>query len=326
MENMIPYASFKNLKALAIVLTLSACQLDATSTPPSTEPSFPDSPSSVENTQTSPSARSRALVDYYKKVQRNLLTRGLLRTDGGGPDVAYSAATLAQNFERIAFFHEYSTSGGRLVARENASHLSRWEKPVLVTIEFGDSVPEQKRRTDRKVLSRYVKRLARVTNHPIYLVKEGDEKRGNFRVFVLNEDERRLLGVEIDRFVPDISRPNLRAVMDMARDTYCLVFARDPKNNGKFQQAVAVIRSEHPDLMRASCLHEEVAQGLGLSNDSPLARPSIFNDDEEFAYLTTHDEQLLHMLYDDRLYSGMTALEARPFIAIMAAELTAGAS
>jgi hypothetical protein len=44
-----------------------------------------------------------------------------------------------------------------------------------------------------------------------------------------------------------------------------------------------VIRAEHPDLLRLSCLHEEIAQGLGLPNDSPRARPSIFNDDEEFA-------------------------------------------
>ena len=38
--------------------------------------------------------------------------------------------------------------------------------------------------------------------------------------------------------------------------------------------------------MRRACVHEEMAQGLGLGNDSETARPSIFNDDEEFALLT----------------------------------------
>ena len=67
-----------------------------------------------------------------------------------------------------------------------------------------------------------------------------------------------------------------------------------------------MIRAEHPDLLRLSCLHEEIAQGLGLSNDSPAARPSIFNDDEEFALLTRHDELLLTMLYDPRMIPGMS--------------------
>ena len=64
--------------------------------------------------------------------------------------------------------------------------------------------------------------------------------------------------------------------------------------------------------MRLSCIHEEITQGLGLANDSPLARPSIFNDDEEFALLTPMDELMLKMLYSPRLSAGMTETEARP--------------
>ena len=86
-------------------------------------------------------------------------------------------------------------------------------------------------------------------------------------------------------------------------------------------QAVAVIRAEHPDALRLSCIHEEIAQGLGLANDSPAARPSIFNDDEEFGLLTRHDELLLRILYDSRLSPGMTEEEARPVVEIIAAEL-----
>ena len=90
----------------------------------------------------------------------------------------------------------------------------------------------------------------------------------------------------------------------------------------QYDTVVAYIRAEHPDLMRRSCVHEELAQGMGLINDSPAARPSIFNDDDEFALLTNHDEMLLKMLYDPRLKRGMTLEQARPVINVIAAELT----
>ncbi|HHI70684.1 MAG TPA: DUF2927 domain-containing protein, partial [Rhodobacteraceae bacterium] len=104
-----------------------------------------------------------------------------------------------------------------------------------------------------------------------------------------------------------------------------LAFSDDPKS-AVYAKAVAVIRGEHPDLLRLSCIHEELAQGMGLPNDSPAARPSIFNDDEEFGLLTHHDELLLQMLYDKRLRPGMTVQEARPIIKQIAAELMGGTS
>ena len=75
-----------------------------------------------------------------------------------------------------------------------------------------------------------------------------------------------------------------------------------------------MIRSELPLLLRLSCVHEELAQGLGLANDSPTARPSIFNDDDEFGRLTTMDEAMLSILYDPALRPGMEAEDARPIV------------
>ncbi|MFK7755227.1 MAG: DUF2927 domain-containing protein, partial [Sedimentitalea sp.] len=74
--------------------------------------------------------------------------------------------------------------------------------------------------------------------------------------------------------------------------------------------------------VRLSCIHEEISQGLGLPNDSPAARPSIFNDDDEFALLTSHDEKLLSMLYDPRLSPGISADAARPIARQIALGLT----
>ena len=78
--------------------------------------------------------------------------------------------------------------------------------------------------------------------------------------------------------------------------------------------------------MRLSCFHEEIAQGLGLPNDSPRARPSIFNDDEEFALLTDQDEMMLRILYSPELRPGMTAAEARPIVESLARRMVGGES
>lgn len=267
------------------------------------------------------SGASAELADYYGRVQTGLLSQGLLRTDGGGPDAEFSARDLVRNFLKIAFYEEYAESRGRLIARERASRLHRWEKPVTISVAFGASADPANRTRDANEVRGFVSRLARVTGHPIRNVPAGS---GNFRVFVVNEDERRALGPVLKRIMPNISATALNTVVNLPRSTYCLAFATDPEQDGTYNQAIAVIRAEHPDLLRASCIHEEVAQGLGLSNDYGLARPSIFNDDEEFGFLTTHDELLLKMLYDERLRPGMSETEARPIVEQIARELMGG--
>lgn len=262
---------------------------------------------------------SPELVSYYSRLQNGLLAQGLLRTDGGGPDAPYTARDLTRNFLRIAFYEEYSDQGGTLVARESASKLHRWTKPVRLTLEFGPSVGPTKRTRDTNELVGFANRLGRVTGHPISVGRGG-----NFHVFILSESERRAMEPTLRRIMPNISRTALNTVINLPQTTYCLAFATDPEQDGTYDQAVAIIRAEHPDLLRASCIQEEVAQGLGLSNDYPLARPSIFNDDEEYGFLTTHDEKLLEMLYDDRLRPGMSEGEARPIVERIAADLMGG--
>lgn len=260
---------------------------------------------------------SQALRDYYTRVQESLLAQGLLRTDGGGPDVPFSQRNLVQNFLRIALYEEHVVSNGQLVTRQNASRLHRWDRPVTLSVSFGDTVPEAQREADLEHIGRFGDRLERLTGLSIRQTANN----GNFRVLILNEAERRAIGPELKKMMPGISAASVEAVVDMPRSTYCLVVAADPQNNGTYAQAVAIIRGEHPDLMRFSCIQEELAQGLGLPNDSPAARPSIFNDDEEFGFLTEQDELFLKMLYDPRLRPGMTEAEARPFVELIAAEL-----
>jgi hypothetical protein len=151
------------------------------------------------------------------------------------------------------------------------------------------------------------------------------DRDGNFHVIYANLDEQRALGPMLQTLVPNISQNAIATIETLPRAIFCVVFAfSDSVDIPNYHTAIAIIRDEHPDLLRRSCVHEEIAQGLGLPNDSPDARPSIFNDDEEFAFLTPHDELLLSMLYDPRLRVGMTAEQARPIIRTIAHEFFAG--
>lgn len=307
----------RSFSALAGIALLAGCAGDLTSfpdVPPMPSPDFPE-------LAAPDSGASAELADYYARVQNGLLSQGLLRTDPGGPDVPFTERDLVRNFLRIAFYEEYADAGGQLIARESRSRMHRWDKPVTISVDFGASVDPATRARDTNEVVSFTRRLARVTGHPVRNVSAGS---GNFRVFIVNEDERRALGPVLKRIMPNISQTALNTVENLPRSTYCLAFATDPEQDGTYDQAVAVIRAEHPDLLRASCIHEEVAQGMGLSNDYPLARPSIFNDDEEFGFLTTHDELLLKMLYDPRLKPGMTESEARPIVEQIARELAGG--
>ena len=85
--------------------------------------------------------------------------------------------------------------------------------------------------------------------------------------------------------------------------------------------AVVMIRAELPDALIESCIEEEMAQTLGLFNDDPKVRPTIFNDDEEFGLLTEHDRLLLSILYDQRLKPGMSRETAMPLVRQISSEL-----
>lgn len=299
---------------IALTVALIGCDEALKQTAP---PSRPASAAPVPAAASKPSAESEALARYYKAVQSDLLTRGLLRTDGGGPDTTFSADDLARDFETIAFFDEYAR-GTAFGARGGSGRLSRWSGPVRIGIEFGDSVSEDRQGKDRASVTNYAARLARITGHPIS-VTPGN---ANFHVFVASEDDSDFVQKRLKQLVPGISQAELNLFRDLPRSYYCLVVAVSGSTNpNNYVRAAALIRAEHPDLVRLSCFHEEIAQGLGLPNDSPRARPSIFNDDDEFALLTNHDELLLKMLYDPRLKPGMTAAEARPTVRILAREM-----
>lgn len=316
-------ASRQVLAALAGSVLLSACAMTAPPPPAERPQTRPDIPGAVTPTAPAPvrrSEKSEALAYFYARLQQDLLTRGLLRTDGGGVDTPFDAWMLARNFENLAFYDEYDSGRGFAPSRGAPVLLRRWVDPVRMTVSFGASVPSEQRSKDRASVASYAARLGRVTGHPISTAETG-----NFHVFIVGEDDRPEALRQIAALLPSAPASTLALLRDLPRPIHCVVIAfSQPGRDQVYHRAVAVIRAEHPDLMRQSCIHEELAQGLGIANDRPDARPSIFNDDDEFALLTTHDEMLLRMLYHPRLAPGMSLDQARPILREIAEELLPG--
>lgn len=263
-----------------------------------------------------PSLRARGISAYLTRAEGDLIAKGHLRRDMGR-EIAFDRAALVRDFIQIAFFDEYTPVGERLAAQSRSAPLRRWQKPVRVEMITGAATPDKQARRDRQTLAALTRRLQKATGHPVRLVKSG----GNFTVLIWSEDERMRDAGRLARIIPGLPPRDIEAIRNLSPAVYCTAFAYSDDTSPAYSRALAVIRAELPPRLRQSCLHEEVAQGLGLANDSPTARPSIFNDDEEFALLTDHDALLLRMLYDPRLRPGMTLTEAEPILHIIAAEL-----
>ncbi|MGJ8586611.1 MAG: DUF2927 domain-containing protein [Yoonia sp.] len=314
----------RRLAMLVLATGVMGCELLMPPvTPPPPPPPITQQPPDPSPVVTPASQVSKDLAVYYGRLQNDLLTQGLMRGDGGGPDTPFTDNQLARNFVRIALFNEYRDDSDFQTPQATISKLRRWTGPIRMSVEFGNTVPLAQRDRDIASVSAYAARLSRVTGVPIEITDQNP----NFRVLFLGEDDRRAYGPRLRALIPTISEATVRTFVNLPRDQLCVVIGTFAPGRSNYTKAVAMIRAEHPSLMRSACIHEELAQGMGLANDSPQARPSIFNDDEEFALLTTHDELLLRMLYDPRLAPGMAAAQAAPIARVIAREyLTPGQS
>lgn len=288
----------------ALLLLAAACT-DVATPPPATAPS-------------ERSVESQRLERYYASVQARLEAEGLMRTDGGGPDTPFSARKLVEDFERIALYNEYVIRNGRFIAQQTPSFLRRWEMPIRYTVVHGPTSGEGVVADDRTNVDAYAKRLGRLTGVSIAPARG----KANMLILFLNRDEQRAFGPQLKALMPGIGDEVISEIVNSPRNTFCAAYAlANEAKPQSYSAAIILVKAEHQRLGRLSCIHEEMAQAMGLANDSPTARPSIFNDDEEFALLTHHDELLLQMLYDRRLRPGMTPDQARPLLLPIANEL-----
>ena len=247
------------------------------------------------------------LAAYYTDLERRLVAGGALKTDPHAPGRNWGAKALARNFLDIAMYSEYAGVSTATRGAPTAGTLRRWTVPVGVNVVFGASVPPAQRERDLNAISRYARDLGRYTGHP---VRMSTGRQGNLHVLVLSAAEIRGIDRLMSRLLPGAGPAVARAIRSARPSILCMVVAQPHQDRSRgYRNAVILVRAEHPNRLRDSCIQEEMAQAMGLPNDSPRARPSIFNDDEEYGVLTVHDRALLGMLYDARLRPGMTLPE-----------------
>ena len=305
------------LAALACA-ALTGCA--ATQVPTGPDPAArPDGLEQVGEAEAPPP--DEALATFYAGVEGDLAASGRLRRETAPSDAPFDIEDLVRNFERIALYDEYVDLGGRFARQETPSHLRRWDRPVRVGVMTGPSIPADMAARDRANVAAFTRRLGGLPGLDMGVSDGADV---NFLVLFMTNAERVAFAEQVRRRYPDFAPAVMSTLVDTPLDTSCTAYAfADPGNSAVYSAAMILIRAEHPPLTRLSCVHEEMAQAMGLPNDSPDARPSLFNDSLEFALLTEHDEILLRMLYDPRLRPGMTAAEARPLLPAIAADAMA---
>lgn len=250
----------------------------------------------------------------YAGYAAALVAAGDLRAEAAPADAAFTNADLVRNFERIALAHEVDVEQGGSDSNAAANPLKRWADPVRYQL-YGSAVTPN----DRIETADLFSRISRLTGLPAEAARDDV----NFAVLITNPGERDEFSAQLAEINPDLA-----ASFDLWRGSkrvVCLASTlRDPERDGQIVFAIVTIGAEVQGLLRTSCLHEEIVQAFGLSNDHPDVRPSIFNDDEEFALLTEHDEYLLRILYDPALKPGMTVDQAMPLVPGIVEDLRPG--
>ncbi|MEO1492847.1 MAG: DUF2927 domain-containing protein [Pseudomonadota bacterium] len=250
--------------------------------------------------------------DYWATA---LQASGKLRADRDPADAIFTNADLARNFDRIAFFTEADPASPTVSkGTSQPAPLNRWEEPIRYTL-MGEAVTQG----DVVAIEGLMARVTALTGLPALR----DETDPNFLISITTPEERDEGSRVLGRYNPD-----LQQTFDAWRRSpnwICgawLGARRDSPNT--LSVAFIFIGDEVSGISRLSCIEEEIIQSLGLRNDDPRVRPSIFNDDDEFALLTNHDEYLLRILYDRRLRPGMRSAEARPIVQRIVEEIRPG--
>ena len=251
------------------------------------------------------------LRKYYTQLEERKTSLGLLRQDGGGADTPFDVDDIVEAFEQLAFYNEYDIDKNKLLPNSNAVSLAKWRSNTNISVRFGGSVDKKQKDKDLQEINDLISNLSKITKHRIKI----SQQNVNMYVVVANQKEIKDLIREIGLKRPEFDPKRIPIITLLPKDIHCMAMtSMSSEPNSAISSALVIIRSELPTIMRKACIHEEIAQSLGLTNDSHFARPSIFNDDDEFATLTKFDEILLQILYDRRLNSGISKKEASQLV------------
>ena len=230
--------------------------------------------------------------------------QGALRTEVDPADAPFTADDLARSFEDIVFRYEFRFDDeGRQVDEPLVKPLKRWQGTILYRLTGDGVVPE-----DRRSVAGLLARIEPLTGLVFREVDTGED----MLISIASASGAERIAALLEARNRTEHRKRYVNWWDNTRWICGATFSTSRDEPNRLLDAHIFLRAETMGLRRRACLHEEITQALGLTNDSATARPSIFNDDQEFALLTRHDELLLRALYDPALQPGMTADEAMP--------------
>ena len=249
------------------------------------------------------------MIENNKKIVTTiiwLLFWGLLTGFASG----LSDKEIVRNFDLIAFGNEYT--------KQRFSRVRKWQQPIRLGIQgkYPNFFEENVRQHARD--------LQKITGHPVELyyshkmqkegrlVKDFDKNRVNVILFYLPK-------AKIPKAIMKYYGNNREAVDKMVNSSTC--FAKYFRRKNEIRGAVVVFPDHHPRDINRACVVEELAQIMGLPNDSSKVAPSIFSDTSHFRELTAHDKILLKILYDPRITFNMPRINALQKAAEIVSEL-----
>jgi len=185
--------------------------------------------------------------------------------------------------------------------------IKKWNRPIVVRVKG-----EFENRDQWKV-QEVATELMRITSHSISVYnEENDQRKANINIVFTERNNFYDIVKIYDKRIYSKNHDKLKEVMknNKIRDTVICFGTIYPG----FEHSVGFVLILIPNATlfdeRAACVEEELAQSLGLFNDSRLATHSIFNDVSEHSSLTGHDKILLRLLYHPEIKRGANQLEA----------------
>jgi hypothetical protein len=206
----------------------------------------------------------------------------------GAADERLPVAKYVEYFEIVAFGFEYEITSPK-------PYIRKWPGK---TIKYKMAGLRKEAEYYRPVIERHARVLERFTG--VTMKEIPGKAPGEDLIFVFArkasmKDAGRLL------------EKNERVLQTVAQGR-CYFLSYDIK--GRIVKGLIAINSELPRLVVEHCLLEEMAQSMGLPNDSPLVSPSLFNDRERQMSLSLIDKVLLRTLYDKRMKPGLPFAQA----------------
>lgn len=215
-----------------------------------------------------------------------------------GPNEWYvdrSPISLEERFYQVAFYDE---------EYEKEWRLSRRSSDLKLSVEGGTA-------EDREKIRSLSDQITEATGLRVY--EPSDAADANVTIRFLNEGEwRTFRNNELQRMLDS-------GFNNIAFDFHCIVSFQGM--GGANPLAVIRIPDSHRGLRRDSCIAQELAHVTGLIFDTNDRSDTVFGGWAGADRLTEVDYQLLRILFDPRLESGMTWAEAQPIVAQIIAEI-----